>query len=164
MKARRVQDPSYRAGFGPVDTRFTLDPWLLPALAKGLVPAITLTQRLGLTAPQFTAKHSTIISESFTYLPTNLGLNATTNVVSVIAPPANTTKWKVTITPTTGAFVGSFVLTDAGKTRTVPFTGIMRQPPSTDLSGLIGDGNFQLPSLLVAPNNEVLSGEVGFEK
>jgi len=165
-KARRVQDPSYRAGFGPVDTRFTLDPWLPPALAKGLVPAITLTQRLGLTTPQFTAKHSTIISESFAYLPTNLGLNATTNVVSVIAPdtvPANATKWKVTVTPTTGAFVGSFELAD-GKKRTVPFTGVMRQPPSTDLSGLIGDGNFQLPSLLVAPNNEVLSGEVGFEK
>jgi hypothetical protein len=69
----------------------------------------------------------------------------------------------VIVPVTTGAFVGSFELAD-GKKRTVPFTGVMRQPPSTDLSGLIGDGNFQLPSLLVAPNNEVLSGEVGFEK
>lgn len=149
MKARRVQDPLCRAGFGPVDTRFTLDPWLSPALAKGFVPAITLKNRLGLTANQFTAKHSLIpiISASFAYLPTNLGLNATTNVVSVVAPvttPANITKWKVTITPTTGAFVGSLVLTDVGKTRTVPLTGIMRQSPSNDLSGLIGDGNFLL--------------------
>ncbi len=167
VKAPRTLDTSYRAGFGPVVTRFTLDPWLPPALAKVGVPAITLTNRLGLTAPQFTAKHSTIISASFADLPTTLGLNATTNVVSVIAPvttPANITKWKVTITPTTGAFVGSFVLTDAGKARTVPFAGMMRQPPSTDTSGLIGDGNFLLPALTPAPNNEILSGEVGFEK
>jgi hypothetical protein len=167
VKAPRALDTSYRAGFGPVVTRFTLDPWLPPALAKVGVPAITLTNRLGLTAPQFSAKHSTISSASFADLPETLGLNATTNVVSVIAPvttPANITKWKVTITPTTGAFVGSFVLTDAGKARTVPFAGMMRQPPSTDLSGLIGDGNFLLPSLLVAPNNEILSGEVGFER
>jgi hypothetical protein len=150
-----------------VSTRFTLDPWLPPAPAKTGVPAITLPQRLGLTANQFTAQHSDITSASFEDLPETLGLNATTNVVGVIAPvtvPVNITKWKVTLTPATGAFAGSFVLTDAGKPRTVPFTGMMRQPPSTDLSGLIGDGNFQLPSLLVAPNNEILSGEVGFER
>ncbi len=164
VKAPRTLDTSYRAGFGPVVTRFTLDPWLPPVAAKVGVPAITLTNRLGLTAPQFTAKHSTISSASFADLPESVGLNATSNVVSVIAPPANTTKWKVTITPTTGAFVGSFVLTDAGKARTVPFAGMMRQPPSTDTSGLIGDGNFLLPALTPAPNNEILSGEIGLER
>jgi hypothetical protein len=167
VKARRDLDTSYRAGFGPVSTRFTLDPWLPPAPAKTGVPAITLTQRLGLTANQFTAQHSDIISALFDDLPETLGLNAMTNVVSVLAPvttPANTTKWKVTLTPATGAFTGSFELTDAGKKRLVPFAGMMRQPPSTDLSGLIGDGNFQLPALTPAPNNEILSGEIGFER
>jgi hypothetical protein len=167
VKAPRTLDTSYRAGFGPVGTRFTLDPWLPPSAAKVGIPAITLTQRLGLTGNQFTAQHSTISSTSFADLPTTLGLNATSNVVSVIAPvtvPVNTTKWKVTVTPTTGAFVGSFELTDAGKKRLVPFAGVMRQPPSTDTSGLIGDGNFLLPSLLPAPNNELLSGEIGFDR
>ncbi|MEQ1750707.1 MAG: hypothetical protein ABL974_14865 [Prosthecobacter sp.] len=46
----------------------------------------------------------------------------------------------------------------------MPFTGMMHQPFITDPCGLIGDGNFQLPSLLVAPNNEILSGEIGFER
>jgi hypothetical protein len=163
-KARRELDTSYRAGFGPVSTRLTLDPWLPPAAAKVGVPAITLTQRLGLTANQFTAQHSTISSASFDDLAKTLGLNATTNIVSVSAPLANLTKWKITVTPATGAFAGSFELTDSGKKRLVPFAGMMRQPPSTDLSGLIGDGNFLLPSLLPAPNNEILSGEIGFER
>ena len=161
VKAERQQDSSYRDGFGPVDTRFTLDPWLPPVPAKGLVPAITLAQRLGLSGPanEFTAQHSTISSPSFGDLPTTLTLNG----VNVVAP-AKSTKWKVTIAPATGAFVGSFELNDDGKKRLVPFAGMMRQPPSTDTSGLIGDGNFQLPSLTPAPNNEVLSGEVGFER
>ena len=77
---------------------------------------------------------------------------------------SNPTKWKVTVTPTTGAFVGSFELSDGGKKRLVPFTGMMRQPPLDDTSGLIGDGNFQLPALPGAPSNEVLSGEIGFER
>lgn len=169
VKAERQQDSSYRAGFGPVDTRFTLDPWLPPAPAKGLVPAITLAQRLGLSSPanQFSVEHSSISSASYSELPTTLALPGTTSSVSIIAPsttPANRTKWKIMITPATGAFVGSFELVDEGKKRSVPFTGILRQPPSTDTSGLIGDGNFQLPSLLPAPDNEIMSGEVGFER
>lgn len=159
VKAPRTQDGSYRAGFGPVSTRFTLDPWLPP------VPSTNLALRLGLSGPafQFTAKHSTLSSASAAELPTTLALNATTNAVSVIAP-ANTTKWKVTVTPATGVFFGSFELSDAGEKRTVPFSGIMRQPPVADTSGLIGDGNFQLPALPSATSNEVLSGEIGFER
>lgn len=165
VKSSRQKDPSYRAGFGPVSTRFTLDPWLPPTPAKGSTAAITLKQLFGLSDPanEFTVQHSDISSSSFGDLPTTLALNPTSNAVSVIAP-ANTTKWKVSITPKTGAFVGSFELDDSGKKRLVPFAGMMRQPPSTDLSGLIGDGSFQLPSLSPAPNNEVLSGEVGFER
>jgi uncharacterized delta-60 repeat protein len=169
VKAERQQDSAYRAGFGPVDTRFTLDPWLPPVPAKGLVPAITLATRLGLSSPanQFSVEHSTINSASYSELPMTLALPGATSAVSIIAPsttPANRTKWKITITPATGAFVGSFELIDVGKKRSVPFTGILRQPPSTDTSGLIGDGNFQLPSLLPAPNNQIMSGEVGFER
>ncbi|MES2594108.1 MAG: choice-of-anchor D domain-containing protein [Verrucomicrobiota bacterium] len=164
-KTLRGADASYRNGFGPLTTRLTLDPWLPPAPAKGIVPAVTLAQRLGLNGPlnPFNVQHSAISSPSFGDLPASLALNAKTNAVSV-TESANATKWKVTITPTTGAFVGSFELNDTGKKRSVPFTGIMRQPPSTDASGLIGDGHFLLPSLLKAPDNVILSGEVGFER
>ncbi len=165
-KAPRQQDTSYRTGFGPVDTRFTLDPWLPPVAAKGSVPAITLAQRLRLSSPanSLTVKHSAIRSDSFANLPISLAMNAATNAVSVLAPAANTTKWKVTLTPATGAFVGSFELNDGGKKRSVPFAGMMRQPRIADPNGLIGDGNFQLPSLFAAPDNEILFGEVGFER
>jgi hypothetical protein len=160
-KAPRSLDSSYRDGFGPVDTRFTLDPWLPPTPAKGLVPAVTLAERLGLTGPanSFTVEHSLISSPSFGDLPTTLALNG----VSVVAP-ANSTKWKVAITPATGAFVGSFELNDSGKKRSVPFAGMMRQPRVSDPNTVIGNGNFQLPSLLAAPDNEIMSGEVGFER
>jgi hypothetical protein len=165
VKTLRTLDTSYRAGFGPVKTRFTLDPWLLPATAKVDFPAITLTQRLGLIANQFTAQYSAISSPFFAELPRALRLNAATNAVIVSDLTAQIiTKWKVTLTPATGAFVGSFELTDAGKKRLVPFTGMMRQPPLNDTSGLIGNGHFLLPSLYVAPNNELLSGEIGFER
>ncbi len=36
--------------------------------------------------------------------------------------------------------------------------------PIRDLRGLIGDGHFLLPALTPLTNNEILSGEVGFEK
>lgn len=168
-KAPRQLDTSYRAGFGPVDARLTLDPWLPPVAAKKNVTAISLAQRLGLTGPenQFTAKYSAIDSPSFANLPTLVALIGPTPRVRVVAPvmaPAISTKWKIAIKPKTGAFAGSFEMIDAGKRRKVPFSGILRQPPSTDTSGLIGNGHFQLRSLSPAPNNEVLSGELGFER
>jgi hypothetical protein len=161
VKEPRQLDSSYRAGIGPVVTRFTLDPWLPPTPAKGLVPAVTLAERLGLIGPAnaFTVEHSLISSPSFGDLPTTLALNG----VNVVAP-ANSTKWKVAITPATGAFVGSFELNDSGKKRSVPFAGMMRQPRVSDPNTVIGNGNFQLPSLLKAPDNEIMSGEVGFER
>jgi len=168
VKAQRTRDASYRDGFGPVDTRFTLDPWLPPAPAKRNLPAITLAQRLGLIGPenQFTVQHSPFSSLSFDSLPTTLALNAASNKVRLLAPlttPANATKWKVTLTPKTGVFVGSFELNDSGKKRVVRFNGILRQPAS-NADTIIGNGSFQVPTLTPAPNTDILSGEVLFER
>ena len=168
-KATRKQDSAYRAGFGPVETRFTLDPWLPPVSAKGLTPAITLPQRLGLSSPAntFTARYSLFESLSFEDLPKTLFLNPSTNVVDVISPvtiPANVTKWKISLTPKNGAFVGSFELNDEGDKRAVTFGGLMRQPPSGEGNSMIGNGHFLLPALTPGPDDEIISGAISFER
>ncbi len=160
-KAPRGADSNYRAGFGPTKLSVLLDPWLPPVTRPTV---ITLAQRLGLTGPanQFEVLQSATGSEVNANLPASVALG-TTGSISVITPVANSTKWKVALTPATGLFSGSFELTDAGKKRTVPFTGMMRQLSSTDSSGVIGNGHFILPALPGAPSNESLSGEVRFD-
>jgi hypothetical protein len=144
-----------------------LDPWLPPAKATKTTTAVSLAERLGLdVSGQFLSNYSTIDSGSADDLPDTVALDAK-NKVSVVSPvtsPLNVTKWKVTIAPTTGVFTGSFVLAGS-KARTVPFAGIMRQPPSTDTVALdiIGEGHFLLPALPTDTSNEILSGEIQFE-
>jgi WD40 repeat protein len=150
-------DISYRAGFGPVSTVLMMDPWLAP---KTTAPAISLAQRLGLTGTNFNVTHSATGSASNGALPTRLNLSAT-NVVSVVLPPANLTRWKtLTFVPTTGTFTGSFVLTDGAQTRTASFSGVLRQP-ATAPDALIGDGHYLLPPLT---GTERTTGEVMFTK
>jgi len=103
-----------------------------------------------------------------------------TNLVSVTAPvtsPANITKWKIiTLSAKTGTFTGSFILTDVvpaptvanpaatrSVPRTVPFSGVLRQAPSSSGDGVIGDGYYLLPALPGAASNEKVSGEVLFQ-
>ena len=76
---------------------------------------------------------------------------------------ANTTKWKTKLVPATGKFSGSFVLVDGTPAvkRTVPFTGVLRQPPVTPIlpGTIIGDGHYLLPPLI---GKEKVSGGVTF--
>lgn len=87
-----------------------------------------------------------------------VGVSAT-NVVCVLAPLANTGKWKVTLTTTSGAYIGSFELLDLTEVRTVNFSGVHRQTP-TITDDLIGAGHYLLPALKTAPSNEQTSGAV----
>ncbi|WP_345738887.1 MBG domain-containing protein [Prosthecobacter algae] len=155
------EDAGYRAGFGPTALRVVLDPWLPPVKKP---TAITLAERLGLNLdnPEFEVLHSATGSESNADLPLTLRLaaNGTVGVVAPVTVPANRTRWKVTLNAATGAFTGSFDLVDDGETRKVPFTGMLRQPPATDGSRVIGYGTFQMPALRGAESDEVLSGEV----
>lgn len=157
-KKAETKDKSYRLGIGPLMTRITLDPWL-PPVTKPAV--ISLTDRLGVSpSGKIEVAHSAFDSSSYEGLPLEVTLDAknAVNVTDLEADAAN--KWKVTFTPATGAFTGSFVVAGA-KPLTVPFTGVLRQPPSTDTDGLIGAGNFQLPPAV--PANETVSGEVLFK-
>jgi hypothetical protein len=162
VKTGRPTDPSYRAGIPQINTTFTVDPWLPPVKATRTQTAIPLSERLGLVAPDnaLSARFSAFESESYINLPSALAVNDLTHSMSVTQPLENLTQWKVKLTSRTGTFAGSFELLDAGKKRTVPFTGALRQPPSTDPDGLLGDGVFILPALPEAPSNERLAGEI----
>jgi hypothetical protein len=89
-----------------------------------------------------------------------VGVNAT-NVVSVVTPQANGRNWKMTLTPATGAYAGSFELLDLMKVRKVNFSGVLRQTP-TLADDLIGAGHYVLPALQGDQNQEQKTGAVLF--
>lgn len=175
-KAEGAKDKLYRAGFGPVNTRMTLDPWLPPAKASKTSPAITLGERLGLDAGgTFEVAYSSFTSASFGDLASEALLDAKGKVVMQQPEtlPANVSKWNASFTANTGAFKGSFTLTDevpaptsknpeATKLikRVVPFAGVLRQPPGNDMDGLMGAGYFLLPALPTDDSNEQISHEI----
>lgn len=167
-KAARLADVSYRAGFELLTSVFTLDPWLPPVAATRTVPATTLPQRLGLPASggAFAVQHTATASAAHGNLPTTLAMSST-GTVSVTAPvtvPANSTKWKATIKPSTGYFYGSFELIDDPHKRPVSFTGVLRQPASTSPDAAIGDGHYLLPALPGVASNEKVTGEILLER
>ena len=167
-------DKSHRAGFGPLGVDVSLDPWLPPATrAAGLIPAGTLAQRLGLAADgALTLSHG----------PEDLDLGARETLLPVAATlspsgvltatNAAATAWKIKITPTTGAFTGSFTLRDPAPTATKPsatvdrkvaFSGVLRQAPTDETE--VGAGFFLVPGLPVpkgTPPAEQPSGEIRF--
>lgn len=158
VKAGLTSDESYRVGFGPVSAVLMLDPWLPPAAAKGVIPAVSLATCLDLTNSSFQVAHSDTGSTLNGNLPTRVSLGAT-NLVSVTTPSANTTKWKTVLMPATGLFSGSFELADTTpKPRVVSFSGVLRQP-ATQPDTLIGDGHYILPPL---SGTEKTTGEIMF--
>jgi hypothetical protein len=155
VKAGQIKDLGYRSGFGPVARTLRLDPWTAPTTAN------RLATRLELGAEgRWEVEHSSTGSLSHGALPTLVGVSAT-NVVSVVAPAANTRKWKVTLTPSTGAYKGSFELLDLTEVRKVNFSGVLRQTPTLQ-DGLIGAGSYLLPALKTAPTTEQTTGAVLF--
>lgn len=157
VKAPRTTDKSYRDGFGPVSTLLTLDPWLPTA------SGIPLLQRLGLSG-SFDIGHSPTNSAMDGDLPTVATLS-TTNKATVSLPASNPTKWKVlTLSPANGKFTGSFELNDNSDKRSVPFSGVLRQPASTSPDAVIGSGHYQLPALPDALSDENTTGELLLER
>jgi hypothetical protein len=155
VKAGQSKDLGYRSGFGPVTSTLRIDPWQAPTTTN------RLSARLELSVDgRWQVEHSQTGSLSHAVLPTLAAVSAT-NVVSVLAPPANTRKWKMTITPTTGAYSGSFELQELTESRTVNFSGVLRQTPTLS-DNLIGAGHYLLPALKTAQSNEQTSGAVFF--
>lgn len=178
----------YRGGFGPVELAVALDPWLPPAPAKKAAktteaqPATTLAQRLAVAdTPDSTAAigldyvstpEGAFSAAQIDGLPAAFTL-ATNNKPVLPAKADNPAKLALSLNPKTGAFSGSFVLTDtmnapttknpdAKRTviRKVPFSGTLRQPPSTESDAPIGHGHFLLPALPNAASPEQVSGEL----
>jgi hypothetical protein len=158
VKAGQSKDLGYRLGFGPVTSTLRIDPWQAPTTTNRLSARL----ELGVDG-RWQVEHSQTGSQSHDDLPTLVGVSAT-NVVSVLAPLANTRKWKVTLTPTTGAYAGSFELqevTGLKEVRKVNFSGVLRQTP-TLTDDLIGAGHYLLPASKTATSNEQTSGAVFF--
>ncbi|MBC8008512.1 MAG: MBG-2 domain-containing protein [Burkholderiales bacterium] len=158
----KTPDKSYRAGFGPLAVGITLDPWLPP------VPAVSLAQRLELSVNPLGAANfvpafgpgSLDLGASFGRLPTQLSLSAKNIVAVPVTTPLNPSKFALVVVPTTGAFSGSFVLTDTVPAptvknpaatkivdRKVTFTGVLRQPPASENPTYFGAGHFLVPAL-----------------
>jgi hypothetical protein len=137
----------------------TLDPWLKPAGED------TLQVRLGLAGNSFSITYSPTGSAAHGQLPASVSLTPANAVSVPVTSPANETKWQTKLNITTGTFTGSFVLEDTAPTqkRTVPFSGVLRQP-SDALDTVIGDGHFLLPARTGASSPEKLSGEVLFQR
>lgn len=191
----KTPDKSYRAGFGPLAVAVTLDPWLPPAAAKAAkaatktspaiaaVPAVSLAQRLELAVnplgaasfvPRF-GPGSLDLGASVGRLPTRLSLSAK-NIVTVAAPvttPVNPSKFALVVVPTTGAFSGSFILSDTvpaptaknpaatkNVDRKVTFTGVLRQAPDDETPSFFGAGLFLVPALTGATDTSQPSGEI----
>ncbi len=155
MKAGQLKDLGYRSGFGPVTSTLRIDPWQVPTTTHRLAARL----ELGVDG-RWQVEHSQTGSLSHVALPTLVAVSAT-NVVSVVAPLANARKWKVTITPTTGAYTGSFELLDLTEVRKVNFSGVLRQTP-TLTDDLIGAGHYLLPALKTDQIQEQKSGAVLF--
>ena len=156
-------DPAYRSGFA-AELIATLDPWIPPATKSTVIngvtlPAGTLAQRLDLSTDPLSPASLAVafgpdnldLGASADRLPALLGLS-TQGVFTVAAPvttPLNASAFSLKVTPATGAFSGSFTLSDvrppASKLtlRKVPFSGTLRQAPDGDTT--LGAGFFLLP-------------------
>jgi hypothetical protein len=155
MKAARDQDTSYRAGFGPLTLALSMSPWQAPS------KTITLTQLLGVE--QLAVEYAPTGSPSETSLPNLVALDSN-NTLQVLAPvtsPVNIRRWTAKVTPTTGAFTGSFELLDASQKRTVQFSGVLRQDSDVRLRQQ-GRGLFVLPPLKGAVIQENRTGGIRF--
>ena len=156
VKVGQVRDLGYRTDFGPVTTTLRVDPWQAPSTTHRLATRLELGAN-----GQWEVEHSDTGSLTHTALPTWVGVSAT----NVVTPQANTRKWRMTLTPSTGAYTGSFELLDVTQirtvNRTVNFSGVLRQTP-TLADDLIGAGHYLLPALRTDPNQEQKTGAVRF--
>ncbi len=82
-------------------------------------------------------------------------------MLAPVTTPPNIRRWNARVNPTTGAFTGSFQLLDLTQSRTVSFSGVLRQS-SNVLQGEQGAGHYLLPPLRGVANQESLTGDIRF--
>lgn len=160
-KGNADKDKSYRAGIDLLNCALSLAPWRKPAKASRNGPEVTLLDELGLEPEHdLGVAHSDLPGIAAAGLPTGVRI-ATNGKFSVLAPAENTAGWQITLSTANGTLKGKFTLRD-GKTRTVPFTGVLQRSLSTDPTALIGRGHFLLPAAPDAATTETHSGEIQF--
>ncbi len=142
------KDTNYRGGIPSSKCSITMDPWLPPTTKA---PIFTVPQRLVLNGTgDFIPLFESGVSSLTPSIPTLLRMDSKGGV-SVNLPvvtPANPSGYKITVTPATGAFSGSFNLTDGSVKRLVNFSGVMRQPPLAEVTPVvIGAGLGIVPQL-----------------
>ncbi len=163
-----LPDKSYRDGFAAT-VGVALDPWLPPL--KG---GSTLAQRLGVSSVGgaigigFSVPEGTHMGESAEALPRAISLSST-GAFTVAGPLPNVTGFTLTPTPATGAFTGTFKLSDllgghaTAINRKVTFSGTLRQgPDNTDET--IAVGNFLFDPVVNDVSNEQVSGELKLQR
>lgn len=162
-KAAKSTDTNYRGGIPESACRITMDPWLPPVTKPSV---ITLAQRLSLNA---TGDIEPLFEESVSSLtpniPTMLRMDnkGAVTVNQPVTSPANQSGYKISIIPGTGAYTGSFNLTDGTTKRLVKFSGVMRLPPSNDAAQIIGVG-FAIVPQLTGQSDGTTSTRVEFQR
>ncbi|MES2596827.1 MAG: MBG domain-containing protein [Verrucomicrobiota bacterium] len=142
-KAAATKDVNYRSGFPATSNGLVLDPWL-PPVTKPAV--INLAQRLDLNVAGGVDVHHEGLPAGLT--ASELPATATVDAAGKVAAGTNSRGWKMAIAPATGIFTASHTALDGSKSITVNYTGIMRQPASTDDTPLfIGAGLGLVPQL-----------------
>jgi sugar lactone lactonase YvrE len=184
-KPASIKDPTYRGGFGPVVMAATLEAWQAPVADNRKTPVnetVTLAQRLRLIdAGAAQASASALVALDFIHgglteaqqgaLPFVRTLLATNTFAPVLAAD-NPSQLKITLTPGTGAFSGSFRVAvpaptatkpNATALKTVTFTGALFQPATGAgaEAGLIGSGVFTLPG--ATSKDPSTTGEIRLE-
>jgi hypothetical protein len=169
----RVPDAVYAQGFGPLELKVSLDPWLAPSRATQFTPARTLLDRLKLSAsvPEVGefgvdfGERPVDMGVSGRDLPSALKMDAK-GLISVNAA-FNPCKWSMKVDAATGVFSGKFVLTDPaqdGETlpiQTVGFSGIFRQGQGEAL-GL--GGGFLIIDVIEESVIKKVSGELRLKR
>ena len=143
-------DALYPEGFGPVSLIVRMEPWRTQS-------GLSLRYFLGLQWdwPWSGSCAASLAADDMTNTtygvarggysdvsPVELMLNDYNKVMVVSDNP---TGWKASLNVKTGAFSGSFTLSDLSGTRKVSFAGLLIQPPASDSSNLLGAGYFLLP-------------------
>ena len=163
-KSPVANDKSYPNGFSPVQLDPLMEPWIVPTNSYLIGPLGLLTNNsqtigdFGVTLAQTT---SGLLTSSWPLpLTSSLKMNAVSKV-TVVDPSSLPTGFAITITPKTGAFTGSFTLSDKRK---VTIQGVLLQlmaPVSTDAFGY---GFFLVPPVVTKPaSGSIISGDVQFK-
>lgn len=150
---------SYPSGFPPVQLSALMEPWIAPTNSYLIGPLGLLTnnsQTIGDFGVTLTQTSGVLVGET---LPTSLKMDALSRVT--VLDPSNPTGFTIKITPKTGAFTGSFTLSDSRK---VTIQGVFLQLLAPASTNTFGQGFFLVPPVVTKPaSGSTISGDITFK-